>query len=395
MKGGSGTHGMIEPVSSATDAPRPESQPDAESDAQADAHADAQAQAPRPKSWPRRVWPFAALGAGIVVVGLGTATLVAIQPPAPAAPSRSVLAVRSAHDDAARLAALARGAGQSAAAEVLDRQAAVLATAPGVGPGIASGSTTANASPSASGTGGTTAVRELVDGLSASVAALLAALGEVDGPTATLVASLASGQSLEIDDLTATTGVTPSPAASGGPTGTSGPSASPSPSASCATPSASASPTPLAAALAAVDRSENASVYVLETALARAPRGTAEAQARAAALDARRRQLTAVAALAAANCTALPAEDPAFAVPTGFAADPSPTISAESEAAEQAWAELVGALPAASRPGAASGLLTAARLGSARGSAPEKAFPGVPSAQEPAQQSGQQPTRQP
>jgi hypothetical protein len=327
--------------------------------------------------WLRRLWPAAALGAGTIVVGLGTATLVALQPPASPAPSRAVLALRSAHDDAVRLADLARAAGQAAAAQVLDRQAAVLAAAPGV----------ANASHSAGSptSSSTTAAHDLADGLSASVAARLAALVDVDGPTSTVLASVAAGQSLQLDGVAKATGQTPSvPAAS--------PPASPSPTlnrtctASSPSPSANrastnpASANPASTALATVARAERASVYVLETALARTPAGSGEAVGRTAALDGHRKQLVEVTTLATALCSALPPMDPAFAVPADFAANPDPAVGAAAGSAEQAWAQLVGTLPPASRSSAASGLLTAARLAQDT-AAP---FPGIPAAAAPA-----------
>lgn len=326
--------------------------------------------------WLRRLWPAAALGAGTVVVGLGTATLVALQPPASPPPSRAVLALRSAHDDAARLAGLARAAGQPAAALVLDRQATVLAAAPGV----ATGSPSAGSPPSSStASSSTTAARDLADGLSASVAARLGALADVDGPTSTVLASVAAAQSLQLDGITKATRQAPVPGAS--PTASASPMASASCAPSSASPSAnSAGANPVGTGLATVARAEQASVYVLETALARTQAGSGEAAGRTAALDGHRKQLVEVATLATSLCTALPPQDPAFAVPADFAANPDPTVGAAAVSAVQAWAQLVGTLPPASRSGAATGLLAAARL------APDTVapFPGIPAAAVPA-----------
>ena len=373
---------MIGPVTSTTD-PQPPDSPKPESPEPDSPEPDAQ----QPRVGRHgRAWRYTGLGVATVAVALGTATLIALQPPAPTPPSRSVLAVRSAHDDAARLAALARGAGQQAAATVLDRQAAVLAEAPGVVPSGVPASTGTSLSSAGE--------HELLDGLSASIAARLAALPEVDGPTATLLASVAAGQSLQLDGVAAgAPGVAPPV----GPSPTASPS--PSPSASCATggtgPTASAtasvSPSPLAAALAAVDHAEAASIYVLETALARTPPGTSEAAARTAALDAHRRQFDGLGTLAATSCATLPPRDPAFALPATFGSDPAPTVAATAESAEQAWAQLVGVVPAPRRPAAAAGLLAAARLGPQ--AAP--AFPGIASAEQAAEQAAEQPSEQP
>jgi hypothetical protein len=67
--------------------------------------------------------------------------------------------------------------------------------------------------------------------------------------------------------------------------------------------------------------------------------------------------------------------DAGFALPSGFAADPTPGLAAVAASGEESWAQLVGAAPAELREWAADGLLVAARLGT--GGTP---FPGVPSA---------------
>ncbi|WP_168928662.1 DUF4439 domain-containing protein [Sinomonas albida] len=359
----------------------------------------------------RPAWPYWVSGVLAVLIALGTATAVALQPlPAPA-PSRGELALRSAQDDAARLASLARTAsgqpgGQTTAgvraalastAAVLDKQVGLLASRPGASP--SPGSSPAAASPDQ----GSPAV--VTARLFASVEARLVALPDVDGPTATLLASLAAGQSLQAEGIASAAGLPPQqPAPSQGavqqgagqqgasPTASSTPNACPSASPAATKPAPAAVPSapPVTAApaaglsfadsLVAVDRAETAAAYVLETALARSSQGSSDALARASALDAHRRQLTAVAGLAAAACVTLPPGDAGFAVPSGFAADPTPTLAAVAESAAESWAQLVGAAPADRRAAAAQGLLAAAQLaaGAAPSSAP--AFPGLPAA---------------
>ncbi|WP_336853072.1 DUF4439 domain-containing protein [Sinomonas albida] len=384
----------------------------------------------------RPAWPYWVSGVLAVLIALGTATAVALQPlPAPA-PSRGELALRSAQDDAARLASLARTAsgqpgGQTTAgvraalastAAVLDKQASLLASRPGASPSPGSsnpgaGRTSASRAPSNPAAANPAAANpaaaspdqgspaDVTARLFASVEARLVALPDVDGPTATLLASLAAGQSLQAEGIASAAGLPPQqPAPSQGavqqgagqqgaaPTASAAPNACPSASPAATKPAPGAVPSapPVTAApaaglsfadsLIAVDRAETAAAYVLETALARSSQGSSDALARASALDAHRRQLTAVAGLAAAVCVTLPPRDAGFAVPSGFAADPTPTLAAVAESAAESWAQLVGAAPADRRAAAAQGLLAAAQL--AAGAAPSSAtaFPGLPAA---------------
>ncbi|WP_422936144.1 DUF4439 domain-containing protein [Sinomonas sp. P47F7] len=398
-----------------------------------------------PTDPPRRAWRYWVAGAVAVLVALGTATAVALQPQPSPGPSRSELALRSAQDDAARLAAWARSAegtrqttagvrdALASAASVLGRQASLLASRPGASAsadpsrsassGGASGSGASGSGASGSGasgsgsagsgstgsgsTGSAGSPGEVVARLTASVDARLAALPDVDGPTAALLASLAAGQSLQADGIAAAAGLSPQqPQQPSAATTATGPSSTPPPSACPGAPAAASPPATAATrqsaaatipspaapavsaasgvsfadALAAVDRAEAASEYTLETALARSAQGSSDAAARAAALDAHRRQLTAVAALASAACVTLPAQDAGFAVPQGFATDPTPALAAVAESAAESWAQLVGAAPADRRGAAAQGLFAAGKLvaGAAPSSAP--AFPGLPAA---------------
>ncbi|MCH6470935.1 DUF4439 domain-containing protein [Sinomonas terrae] len=380
-----------------------------------------------------RPWRYWALGAAAILVALGSATLVAIQAPQPASPSKSEAALHAAHEDALRLASLAHSAAGSStasgaqaalstAATVLDRQAAVLGGPPPQGtPGAATPtgpaavgtapvsttptppaatpppmSDTANptsvtGSPfnvTGSAAAGTVQAKDLAAGLASSVQARLAALPDVDAPTATLLASVAAGQSVQLDALAAATGApasaqssgSASPTLSASATTSNGPTPSTGP---CPSPTATASygGTGFSGALAAAERAESAAVYLLQTAIARTPAGSPDAAARSSALDAHRRQLASVDSLAAAACTALPPRDAGFAVPPNFASDPSTALKAVEGSSEEAWAQLVGEAPGARRGAAAAGLVTAARLAEAASPSEATAFPGVPTAQ--------------
>lgn len=345
----------------------------------------------------RRSLRYWALGAAAILVALGTATLVALQAPQPPGPSRSALALRAAHDDAVHLAGLAHAAAGrdgatpadraalSTAGTVLDREANVLADdSPRATPGPASA--TAPAAPEPERAGSTSAMpvtpQDVAAALAASVHARLSALPDVDAPTATLLASLAAGQSVQLDAISAAEGSSPAPTPTASPTAT----ASPSPSSSaspCPKPTATASPgaTNFPGALASAARAESAAAYLLETALARTPAGSAAAAARSSALDAHRHQLSAVEGLAAAACVALPPRDPGFAVPPGFTTDPAAALAAVEGSSTEAWAQLVGSAPGQRRQDVAAGLITAARLAAAAAPATVTAFPGVPTAQ--------------
>ncbi|KHL00822.1 hypothetical protein LK10_18805 [Sinomonas humi] len=343
-------------------------------------------------------------------MALGSATLVAIHAPQPTSPSRSEIALRTAHEDALRIAGLAHNAAVgganpgtqralSTAGTVLDRQAAVLGgTPPQATPGAATPTGpavvgTAPVSPTptppavgvtASAGAGKVEAKDVAAALASSVQARLAALPDVDAPTATLLASVAAGQSVQLDAIdgatgNSSTGAVPSP----GPTPTTGPTPSPSASGPCPSPTATASygGSGFPGALAAAERAESAAVYLLETAIARTPAGSPDAAARSSALDAHRRQLASVDSLAAAACTALPPRDAGFAVPPGFASDPSAALKAVEGSSEEAWAQLVGAASGARRSVAAGGLMTAAHLAAAVSPSDATAFPGVPTAQ--------------
>ncbi|MDQ4490493.1 DUF4439 domain-containing protein [Sinomonas sp. ASV486] len=177
--------------------------------ARPDASAARQESARRVRPW---VWAVA-LGAA-AVIGAG-ASLVAAPPPPATPPTASAAAMTRAHDDAARLAAMARLLARSPtvpddaarrgalhAADVLDLQAGVLAaslpsrstsTSPSTSP--SQGAVSSPSSESSSGVQDSPAL--VITGLSASAAARASDLRSVDGPTAALLASVAAGQALE------------------------------------------------------------------------------------------------------------------------------------------------------------------------------------------------------
>ncbi|MEA5454590.1 DUF4439 domain-containing protein [Sinomonas sp. JGH33] len=370
-------------------------------------------------SRPRRAWPFWALGAATLAVGIGSATFVSLQTVAPTGPSKSEIALSHAQSEAAQLAGLARSASQGAnprvqsalgaTALVLDRQVGVLSTrdtgsSSGSGPTVGRTGTTdlRTTSPAAS-------AADVVSRLRASAESRLADLPEVDGPTATVLASLAAGQSLQADGLAGAAGLasppqapSPAPSAGASPSVSSPPAAQASASASaCATPTAAQSPAPssppspgtplsFGGALASVERAETAAAYVLEAALAHTAASSADAAARERALDAHRRQLDGVDVIAASSCLALPPRDAGFAVPADFATNPNPTLAAVAQSAEESWAELVGAAPGQRRRDAAEGLVAASRL-----AGDAVAFPGLPAAEQTVKQASAQATGQP
>ncbi|WP_369047037.1 DUF4439 domain-containing protein [Sinomonas sp. P10A9] len=173
--------------------------------ARPDAGAARQESARRVRPW---VWAVA-LGAA-AVVGAG-ASLVAAPPPPATPPTASAAAMTRAHDDAARLAAMARLLARSPtvpddaarrgalhAADVLDLQAGVLAASlpsPGPSTSASQGAVSGPSSESSSDVQDSPAL--VITGLSASAAARASDLRSVDGPTAALLASVAAGQALE------------------------------------------------------------------------------------------------------------------------------------------------------------------------------------------------------
>lgn len=370
----------------------------------------------RPWAWPAALAAAAALGVGASVVA-------APAPPEPM-PTAGEAALLRAHDDAARLAqtAAALPVGASRTEGILSLQAQVLeaslpprwatrAASPtpgstGAAPtGTASTGTgaTATASASASTPSGASAgslARQLASQLAASAAARRADLEAVDGPTAALLASVATGQTLEAERLApaastpasqqgSPTGGAPTAAAGGAPSSDvpSSPAAD-TPSAAGtsaqAGASANAAETPERAAFEAVQSAEQAAVWAYTVLAARS-----EAAARAAdlaAADTHRARLGDLGALAGRAAVMLPAPAPGYALPADAGAPAQ--LAGLEDSAIAAWCALVGAVDPGLRASAADGLLESARRAAAlaagtadHGTTASAAFPGDLAAQ--------------
>lgn len=336
------------------------------------------------------IW-VAALGAA-ATIGVGASLLAA--PAAPdAAPTASEAALSRAHDDASLLAAAAgllAGQGPSTApaaaartAEVLRRQASVLAAslpASGRASRVASPAS-ATPAPSAQTAPPAPTPAALAGDLAASATTRLADLAAVDGPTAALLASLAAGQTIEAGLLAQSAGV-PAPVTPSAPS--TGPTACPSTSSPRHTPSRSTPPSTSilgqAEALSAAQSAEQAAVWTYTVLAARTD--TAARAGNLAAAELHRAQLRALDAVARAACTDLAAPAAGFALPAD-AGSPGELVLLEGSATA-AWSDLVGAAEPPIRAAAATGLVEAARRSAAVGalvSAESGAFPGHSAAQ--------------
>ncbi|GAB4099224.1 DUF4439 domain-containing protein [Sinomonas halotolerans] len=344
-----------------------------------------------------------------VVLGTGAALAAAPAPSAPAASPEEV-ALAQAEDDADRLvsvadtvAAASSGPTAQAArrvAGVLRLQASVLSdrpqlpTDPASAPAATAGPSSASASvptppatsPSATSPSPAAGPAAQAAGLAAdldrSAAAIVDRLDGLDGPTASVLGSVAAARTAAARSLAPA-----GPRASGGsPTGGQDGAqpmeaqAGQEPEAAQASEglagTACPAPTP-ATAWEAVHAAESAAEWAYTVLAARAE--GAERTARLDSAAAHARQAEALAGIAAASCVSLPAREPAFALE-----DPAPRAALLVErAAAESWAQLVGAAPPAQRAAAAGRLAEAALLLAAHApqTPAEAAFPGHAAAQ--------------
>lgn len=352
-----------------------------------------------------RAWVYAAVLGVAVAVGIGAAVLVAPQAPEPA-PTAGETALAQAHDDAEHLAgaaALLASAPSSTpsplspaasdavrkaaarTAEVLHVQAAVLA-ARGSAPATTavSGTGQASASQTPQETASPPTAADLAAQLRAGAEARSRDLEHVDGPTASILASLAAGQTVQADQLLGAAGSPDASAAASAAASVPAPTASTG-AAPCASPSASdasASPPGNSAqsAGAAVRSAEHAAVWTYTVLAARA-----EAGARApllAAAEQHRAELVSLSRAERLACAPLPAAEAGFALPAD-AGSPAQLAALEGSAVA-AWANLVGATEPGLRGAVGEGLVRAARRLASLGAQPSiaaSAFPGQPRAQ--------------